>query len=337
MAKIAKIIINHQYNPISVDMLIKGEVIPFDVYIKRYNDFVIIIEADTVCDESLMSTLMKHETMYIDHHDSDKLSDYISHHNSITLLNHSEKVEDPIYEALKIAERNGHIGVLKRKLFYVYSTTAELTRYLFEKGDENLHRDALYACVREIVDTLNTDVNVMPIILKFMPETYTTHNHSTNVAFFVTIIGNKLKMNQEELIDLTYAGLLHDIGKIRIDSVILDKPSTLKEDEFETVKQHSLAGYEILVKNGIINQTVLKGVLHHHERLDGSGYPDQLIGNTIPKPARIIGMCDAFDALTTNRTYRKSYTSFEALLLIKRDMHTQFDERLVDILIQMLR
>ncbi len=337
MAKIAKIIINHKYNPINIDILIKGKIIPFDVYIKRYNDFVIIIEAGTVLDESLMSILMKHETMYIDHHDSDKLSDYISHHNSSTLLKNSEKVEDPISEALKIAEKNGHIGVLKRKLFYVYSTTAEVTRYLFEKGDENLHRDALYACVREIVDTLNTETNVMPIILKFMPETYTTHNHSTNVAFFVTIIGNKLKMNPEELFDLTYAGLLHDIGKIRIDSLILDKPSTLKEDEFETVKQHSLDGYEILVKNGIINQTILQGVKHHHERIDGSGYPDRLIGKLIPKSARIIGMCDAFDALTTNRTFRKSYTSFEALLLIKRDMHTQFDEKLVDILIQMLR
>jgi len=337
MAKVVKIIINHEYNPISVDMLMKGEVIPFDVYIKRYNDFAIIIESGTPLDESLMEKLMKHETMYIKHHDSNKLSDYISHHNSITLLNHSEKVADPISEALNIAEKNGHIGVLKRKLFFVYSTTAELTRYLFEKGDENLHRNALYACVREIVDTLNTNINVMPIILKFMPETYTTHNHSTNVAFFVTIIGNKLKMSQEELIDLTYAGLLHDIGKIRIDSVILDKPSTLKEDEFETVKQHSLAGYEILVKNGIINQIILKGVKHHHERLDGSGYPEHLRDKTIPMVARIIGMCDTFDALTTKRTFRKNYTSFEALLMMKRDMSTQFDESLVDILIQMLR
>lgn len=337
MAKIAKIIIDHKYNPINIDILIKGKIIPFDIYIKRYNDFVIIIEAGTIFDESLASILMKHEALYIAHHDSDKLNDYISHHNSITLLKNSEKVEDPISEALKISEKNGHIGVLKRKLFYVYSTTAELIRYLFEKGDENLHRDALYACVREIVDVLNTETNVMPNILNFIPETYTTHNHSTNVAFFVAIIGHKLKMNSEELFDLTYAGLLHDIGKIRIDSVILDKPSTLKEDEFETVKQHSLAGYEILIKNGIINQTILQGVKHHHERLDGSGYPNQLKGKLIPKSARIIGMCDTFDALTTNRTFRKSYTSFEALLLIKRDMHTQFDEKLVDILIKMLR
>ncbi|MDD4855367.1 MAG: HD domain-containing protein [Sulfuricurvum sp.] len=337
MAKVAKIIINHEYNPISMDILMQGEVIPFDIYIKRYNNFVVIIESGTILDENLMKKLINHETMYIKYHDSDKLNDYMALHNSIPPLNHSKKIADPISEALNITEKSTHISDLKQKLFFVYSTTAELTRYLFEKRDENLHHDALYACVRGIIDTLNTNINAMPIILKFMPETYTTHNHSTNVAFFVTIIGNKLKMSQEELIDLTYAGLLHDIGKIRIDSVILDKPSTLKEDEFETVKQHSVAGYEILVKNGIINQIILQGVKHHHERLDGSGYPEHLPDKMIPKAARIIGMCDTFDALTTKRTFRKNYTSFEALLMMKRDMSTQFDESLVDILIQMLR
>lgn len=337
MPKIAKIIINHEYNPIRMDILIKGEIIPFDVYIKRFNDFVIIIEAGKILDEALITVLMKHDIMYINHHDSDKLSDYISHHNSITLSNNTKKTEDPISEALKIKERNEHIGVLKRKLSFVYLTTSELMKYLFDKGDEKLHREALYACVREIVDTLNTDINVMPTILKFMPEEYTTYHHSTNVAFFSVIIGYKLKMSQQELLDLTYAGLVHDIGKIRIDSIILEKPSSLEENEFELVKEHAQIGYDILEKNGIVNQMILKAVKHHHERLDGSGYPDGLRGKMIPKAARVIGMCDTFDALTTKRTFRKSYSSFESLLLMKRDMHTQFDESLVDIFIQMLR
>ena len=337
MTKIAKIIINHEYNPIDIDLLIKGEMISFDVYIKRYNDFVIIIESGTILDENLMMKLMNHETIYINHHDSGKFREYTTLHNPRIVLNHSKKTVDPILEALKITENNGYISDLKRKLFFVYSTTAELMQYLFDKGDENLHREALYTCVREIVNTLNTDVNTMPIILKFMPEENTTNNHSTNVACFAAIIGSKLKMNQEELINLTYAGLVHDIGKLRIDSVILEKPSYLEENEFELVKEHSQIGCDILEKNGVVNQMMLKGVKYHHERLDGSGYPDGLRGKMIPKAARIIGMCDAFDALTTKRTFRKNYTSFEALLLMKRDMHTQFDESLVDIFIHMLR
>jgi HD-GYP domain-containing protein (c-di-GMP phosphodiesterase class II) len=337
MAKIAKIIINHEYNSINIDILIKDEIIPFDVYIKRYNDFVVIIESGTILDQNLRAKLMTHESIYIKNHDLDTLTDYTALHSCITVLNHTKKIVDPISEALKITEKNGHISDYKRKLFFVYSTTTDLIQYLFEKRDENLHREALYACVREIVDTLNTDINVMPTILKFMPEEYTTYHHSTNVAFFSVIIGYKLKMNQQELLDLTYAGLVHDIGKIRIDSIILEKPSSLEDNEFELVKEHSQVGYNILEKNGIVNQMMLKGVKYHHERLDGSGYPDGLRGKMIPKSARIIGMCDTFDALTTKRTFRKSYTSFEALLLMKRDMHTQFDERLVDIFIQMLR
>ncbi len=337
MRKIAKIIIDINYKPINIDTLVKGEIIPFDIYIKRYNDFVVIIEANTVLDETLMAILIKHETVYTNRYDSYKLNGYTSLNNSITLLKHSNTIEDPISNALMIKEEIAHIEVLKQKLSFIYSTTAKLIQYFFDKRDEKLHSDAVYACVGEIVDTLNTDENVMSIILKIIPKEYTTHHHSTNVAFFVAIIGNKLKMNRQELFDLTYSGLLHDIGKMRIDSKTLEKPSTLKENEFETIKQHSLAGYDILVKNGIINQTILKGVMHHHESLDGTGYPDQLKGKTIPRSARIIGMCDAFDALTTKRTFRKSYTSFEALLLMKRNMSAQFDEKLVDILIQMLR
>lgn len=336
MTEIIQIIIDHKYETFNIDTLSKGDTIPFDIYIKRYNDFVIIIKSGTILDVNLMAKLMQHEALYINQYDSNKLEDYISI-NSITLFENSKKSENPISDALKIREKNRYIGDLKRKLYFVYSTTAELSRHIFEKGDESLHRDALYACIREIVDTLDTNINTMPMILKYMPEQYTTHNHSTNVAFFAAILAHKIKMNKKEIFDLTYAALMHDIGKIRIDSVILNKPSYLQEDEYELVKQHSLIGYEILEKNGVISQFILNGVKHHHERLDGTGYPNQLRGKVIPKAARIIGMCDVFDALTTKRTFRKNYTSFEALILMKRDMRTQFDEGLIDIFIQMLR
>lgn len=336
MTEIIQIIIDNEYEALKSDMLIEGEAIPFDVYIKRYNDFVIIIKAGTVIDETLISKLMNHKMLYINQHDSNKLEDYISL-NSIALFDDTNKSTDPISNALKIAENNSFIAGSKEKLLHVYSTTAELTRHLFEKGDESIHHDALNACVNEIVDSLDTSVNVMPIVLKFMPEEYATHHHSTNVAFLTAILGHKIKMNKREVFDLTYAALLHDIGKIRIDSEILEKPSYLQADEYALVKKHSTIGHEILEKNGVDSQYILNGVKHHHERLDGSGYPDQLRGKIIPKAARIIGMCDVFDALTTKRTFRENYSSYEALVLMKRDMNTQFDESLVDIFIQMLR
>jgi HD-GYP domain-containing protein (c-di-GMP phosphodiesterase class II) len=334
--KVTQLRINHTFHHINPDILAKDETVPFDIYIKRFNDFVIIIEAGTLLDDHLLKQLVKYEMIYVKESDSKKLENYSAQH-SVVCFEHTKKTSDPISEALKVTDNIQHITDPKRKLFFIYSTTSELLKYLFDKQDEHLHREALYSCVHEIMATLQIDINIMPTLLTFLPQEYSTHHHSTNVAFFAAIIGHKLEMDHQTLFDLIYAGLLHDIGKIRIDAIILNKPSFLDDHEFELVQQHAIMGASILEKNGITNQTILKGVKHHHERLDGSGYPDRLKGKMIPKVAKILGMCDVFDALTTKRTFRKNYTSFEALLMMKQEMNTQFDESLIDLLIKTLR
>ena len=168
------------------------------------------------------------------------------------------------------------------------------------------------------------------MVLKLTPQEYSIHHHSVNVAFFAAIVGTIIDVGASEMEPLTLAALVHDIGKLRIDPEILDKPESLEEEEYEIIKRHTIQGCELLEQNGITDPAILKGVRYHHERLDGSGYPEGLKGKMIPKIARIIGMCDAFDALTTQRTFRKNYTSFEALMLMKKEMKTQFHEKLVD-------
>lgn len=337
MAKVVRLIINDQYLPLKTDKFVKGEVVPFDVYIKRYNDFVIIIEAGTLLNEALYNKLLQQERIYIVNHDVKKLKSYFSHSAVISLDEEKTNNLDPLSAALAIKEKSSAINEIEKRLFFVYSTVSELMGSIFESGNEKLPLDALSGCVNEIVNVLSYKSHVLPIILKILPDTYSTHNHSTNVAYFATILGIMLKMDNEELIDLSFSALLHDIGKLRIDESILEKSSSLDDDEFESIKHHSQMGCEILEDNGIENQTILKGIRHHHERLDGSGYPDGLRGKLIPQNARIIGVCDVFDALTTNRTFRENYTSFEALLLMKREMHMQLDEKLVDMFIQLHR
>ncbi len=337
MAKVGRIVINHNFTPVKVDSFVKGEIVAFDIYIKRYNDFVIIIQAGTVLDESLYEKLSQHTEVYISNQDLTKFKAYKSLDETIYLDDSSDKKKDVLAAALTIKEKSSAISGIDDRLFFVYSTVSDLMESIFESGNEKLPLDALSSCVNEIVHLFQTKENVLPLILKMIPNEYSTHNHSTDVAYFAAMIGSIMKMKNQELIDLTFTALLHDIGKLRIDDTILEKTSFLEEEEFESVKHHSQMGYEILKQNGIDNQTILKGVRHHHERLDGSGYPDGLKGKIIPKNARIIGVCDAFDALTTNRTFRANYTSFEALLLMKRQMHTQFDEKFVDIFIQLHR
>lgn len=130
--------------------------------------------------------------------------------------------------------------------------------------------------------------------------------------------------------------MLHDIGKIRIDQSLLLKPTYLETEEVELIQQHSNYGLEILQNNGIVNPRILDAVHYHHEKLDGQGYPARLRGKMIPKFARIIGMCDVFDALTTQRTFRSNYTSYEALIVIKQQMADQFDENYTDTFIRLL-
>lgn len=333
MTKVVRIVINHQYTLIGPDILQKDEVVPFDMYIKRYNDLVILIEAGTLLDESLMDKLSHHLEIYILKRDFPKLKSY----SSLNPIIRMDVKTDLLEAALALKEKSSLISDIDEKLFFVYSTVSEVMESIFLSGSEKLPIEVLSVCVDEIISVLRCEANVLPIILKMMPDDYSIQSHSTNVAYFSAILGIMLKMKNQELADLTFAALLHDIGKLRIETAILDKPSSLEEDEFESVKHHSQMGCEILEENGIGNQTILSGILHHHERLDGSGYPDQLRGKLIPKTSRIIGVCDVFDALTTNRTFRKNYTSFEALMLMKQQMHKQFDEKLIDLFIQLHR
>jgi len=337
MKKIVQRVINNTYNPIKPELLVSGETVPFDIHIKRYNNYVIILEAGTVLTENLMENLKKQDQLYVFQNDSKKLNDYCSLHDTITLISEEEHFTDPITAALTVIAKSSHIDDLEEKLIYVYSTCASLMDYFFEQDDEKLDSSALHQCATGIVDALHTDRNVLPMILKMTPDNYSVHHHSTNVAFFASIIGKMIHMDRKEIIDTAYAGLVHDIGKIRIDTSLLDKPSSLEEDEYEIVKQHSANGCEILKKNGIVSPSILNGVMYHHEKLDGSGYPGQLQGKMIPKIARILSMCDVFDALTTKRSFRRNYTSFEALHMMKREMSTQFDEHLIDIFIKMHR
>lgn len=109
----------------------------------------------------------------------------------------------------------------------------------------------------------------------------------------------------------------------------------MDEQEFNLIQTHSEVGVEILQKNGVTTPKILDAVLYHHEKLNGQGYPKGLRGKQIPKFASIIGMCDVFDALTTRRTYRVNYSSYEALLLMKQQMAHQFDEHYSDTFIRL--
>jgi len=143
-----------------------------------------------------------------------------------------------------------------------------------------------------------------------------TFTHSVNVAIISALIGIELKLSHEELEELTLGGLLHDIGKIKIDRKFLLKPGPLNREEFEKIKGHPEDGFEMVLAESEIGHIARMAIKQHHERQDGSGYPKGLKGNEINDCAAIVSVADIYDALSTERPYRRKLVPYEAVKTI---------------------
>ncbi len=143
-----------------------------------------------------------------------------------------------------------------------------------------------------------------------------TFKHSVDVAAMSIIIGKNLGLPDEELKQLGTAGLLHDVGKSKIPNEVLNKPAKLTDEEFAIMKQHSVFGYRILMEKKGFSDAILKGVLQHHEKMNGRGYPMNVDGKFIHKFARIISVADIYDALVTERPYKKGFEKRTAVEMI---------------------
>lgn len=155
-----------------------------------------------------------------------------------------------------------------------------------------------------------------------------TRGHSERVAAYARIIASELGLAVAECERIHVAGLLHDIGKIGVPDAILKKQGKLTDAEFKVIQQHPEQGYQILHELEELAYT-LPGVLHHHERMDGAGYPHGLRGNEIPLMARILAVADSYDAMTSSRTYRAAMPSSDAEEILQRHAGSQWDDGVV--------
>lgn len=160
-----------------------------------------------------------------------------------------------------------------------------------------------------------------------LKDTY-TGGHGRRVAHYTRLIARAMGMPEAEVDSVSEAALLHDLGKIGIPDHILTKPEHLTSEEFAVVQKHPVAGADILHSIPPLRHHVM-AVRHHHERFDGSGYPDGLLGQNIPLAARIIAVADAFDALGSNRSYRRGVSADQALNIIAQAAGSHFDPEIV--------
>lgn len=196
----------------------------------------------------------------------------------------------------------------------------------------------------EIIDEMCESYRELEMVLMSLVESvvkaldsryHCFRNHSVNVAAYAERIGIAFGLDQEEQKRLRLAGLLHDIGRIGLEDMLLKKTTKISAYEFEKFQKHALYGALILKRVHQLHD-IVPLIMHHHERMDGNGYPEGLAGESIPLGARILHVADSFDAMVTGRPYKADFGRTYAFSEFLKNKGTQFDKQIVDIAIQIL-
>jgi len=237
----------------------------------------------------------------------------------------------------KTATNNNEPEEFTQKVEVMYQSASKALNELFDNPETLNNYKKSKKVVNDLVDTVLDDDFTLKSLMCIATHDYYTHTHSINVAIYALSLGTFLGYKTDELKDLGEAALLHDLGKSKVSNAIINKNGPLTKDEFDTMKRHSVYGVSLGKQLGVKNKRILDGIKYHHEKIDGTGYPEGLFRDQIPVFAQIIGLCDIFDALTSQRSYKKALTSFEALKLMKLEMKNNLNVKLLDKMILMFR
>lgn len=339
MSKVVKIFLRGGFTPIDPNVLKCGTSLRFDCYIQRFNGFAILIEKGTFLDEKIHKKLtsqrlqifIKNEALQ-EYQECKKEGKYDKVY-SLEDLDFDEQVEN----ALALGKTLSKIKDTKEQLRAIYFHGKNLLTSWLKDSDKMAPKNALNEVVESLVDVTTQNSVSLYHLQDILESKYSLETHMLNVTFFASLIASKLFLDDEEKKKLLLAGLLHDLGKSEIDESLLDKPEKLSKEEFELMKSHSQNSVSIAKRNGFTNPKLLLGIMEHHERLDGSGYPRGLREHNLSPFGKILAVCDVFDALTTVKPYRGAYTTFNALMLIKQDFKHKLDMKYVLILIKLLK
>ena len=194
--------------------------------------------------------------------------------------------------------------------------------FLSAKETSKINTEEAAKTFEPLLDNLHLERDVVSMLLLLNNQSSYTYQHSVQVGMLSYYLANWLGFSDEEAIKVGNSGFLHDIGKCKIDEAILNKPGKLTTEEFDLVKKHTLFGYEI-IKNSVNDEDIALGALHHHERVNGAGYPYQLKGEEISMYGRIIAVCDIYSAMISSRIYQKER---DLLFVLKEIERLSFEE-----------
>lgn len=226
--------------------------------------------------------------------------------------------------------RDGQSDIIGKLILFAIAVWAIIfvgywvSRYNLRNYKEKQQND-----VRIILQSMNTFISFIDA-----KDPY-TRGHSKRVAMYAAEIAKRMGLSEDEVQNIYYAGLLHDSGKISIPDAVLNKPGKLTDEERALIQNHTVAGGKMLKELSSI-RGIRETALYHHERYDGTGYPEGLKGESIPLYARIVGVADAYDAMSSNRVYRRHLNKDEIIEEIQKGAGNQFDPSIVTYMVDMI-
>ena len=198
----------------------------------------------------------------------------------------------------------------------VKKRVAEGIQYLYNNTETQDFADATDKITGELMRAISDNEAIAVDISTLKISDEYTFKHSVDVATMAMIVAKQPGLNEKEVYEIGIAGLLHDLGKSKIPNEVLNKPGRLSEEEFEIMKQHSVYGYEILKEKEGYSPAILLGVLQHHEKMNGRGYPLGVSSDKMHLFAKILSVVDIYDALVTERSYKKAFSQRDAVEMI---------------------
>jgi HD-GYP domain-containing protein (c-di-GMP phosphodiesterase class II) len=191
------------------------------------------------------------------------------------------------------------------------------------------------AVAKDIQSQINTEDSslILYALNQIRTEDEYLHTHCLNVAYLNGLVGKWLKLSPEQQSDLVAIGLFHDLGKLKVNQDILNKPGRLTPEEFEEIKRHPVLSLEMLMKSGVRNKVVLEGVIQHHEKVNATGYPKGLGAKEISDFARITSISDVYDAMITKRVYKDPCSPFVVLNEFMRTGYSELDIKYINIFV----
>jgi len=307
-----------RYKAIDKRLITEGQKVNFTLYETNteHTAMTVFLQSDSVVDGNNKVKLREIEHLYIDESECESYKKFAqSHLQSIATSSDIEFTE---------------------KASIIYGKASEVMDELFKNPEALGNMEKSQNIVDGFVNLVLQDEATIASIMQIAAHDYYTHTHSINVSVYTLSLAKFIGLGDKDLEDIGMSAMLHDLGKSKVDWDIINKNGKLTDDEFNQMKKHPASGYEIAVKMGIKDKRILSGIRSHHEKLDGGGYPDGLRDKQISLFARIIAVCDVFDALTTKRSYKDAMSSFAAISIMKNQMGEHLDKRLIGGLVQMV-